>query len=597
MVANEARLTVAAERRLVQLLGTYEEELLRGARRLVATGHVVGFRREPDGMSARAFVQDSQLHEVTVGPYLRDGIHTHCTCATFLRNERCVHVVAVALTLHEDAVVEKPHTTSAVPILVMPGAAPSRSLSSTPARGAEPEPCPPILRGVYSVSLFLSRLALHAGVRISDSFDRWSPLADWWARSNHASTPGIIAIRKQVLLHAVEMDRDLATLRAWTPPEAPLPGSVFAEVYGALAERYLACRDDAQIRRAAPGPLEGRRHPGFDLFYDAQRGVFEARERRVPLLTDPFKLSFMLPLGTRGEPRFEAGTLEAHGPPDAWDLFALREVLIALHARTEDAVVALERELGRPVWDHVLEQLGHDKPKATEPRSWSFTLAQTYRGGTYRLTPFSRRTLQNGKPAKWKKDTFEALYMEESLPLEREIARVAMCSLERANEAKLALGTPQGHELLRLLGQHGAVRWQEGAKSDPDGDPAAEIIAGDLAMRMAPGPDGALSPQFTVGGRLLEASLLSGVESTGLRGAQRGHTVASVFVPPALRPWLDAAHSIGAAMAFPPESVPRLLVAAQPLINAGVVELPRDALGVELPYEPTPALRVEWQPH
>jgi superfamily II DNA or RNA helicase len=599
VVANEARLTVAAERRLVQLLGTFEEELLRGARRLVATGHVVGFRREPDGMSARAFVQDSQLHEVTVGPYVRDGIDTHCTCATFLRNERCVHVVALALTLHEDAVGEKPHTTSGAPMLVMPGAAPSRALgsASASARGPEPEACPPLLRSVYSVSLFLSRLALHAGVRISDSFDRWSPLADWWARSNHASTPGIIAIRKQVLLHAPEMARDLATLRAWTPPEAPLPGSVFAEVYGALAERYLACRDDAQIRRAAPGPLEGRRHPGFDLFYDAQRGVFEARERRVPLLTEPFKLSFMLPLGTRGEPRFEAGTLEAHGPPDAWDLFALREVLLALHARAEDAVVALERELGRPVWDHVLEQLGHDKPKAPETRSWSFTLAQTYRGGTYRVTPFSRRTLQNGKPAKWKKDTFEALYMEELLPLEREIARVAMCSLERANEAKLALGTPQGHELLRLLGQHGVVRWQEGAKSDADGDPAAEIIAGDLAMRMTPGPDGALSPQFTVGGRLLDASLLSGVESTGLRGAQRGNTVASVFVPPALRPWLDAAHSIGAAMAFPPESVPRLLVAAQPLINAGVVELPRDALGVELPYEPAAALRVEWQPH
>lgn len=89
MVANEARLTIAAERRLVQLLGSYEEELLRAARRLIATGHVVGFRREPDGMSASAFVQDSQLHEVRVGPYVRDGIDTHCTCATFLRNERC----------------------------------------------------------------------------------------------------------------------------------------------------------------------------------------------------------------------------------------------------------------------------------------------------------------------------------------------------------------------------------------------------------------------------------------------------------------------------------------------------------------------------
>jgi superfamily II DNA or RNA helicase len=585
VVTNEARLTVAAERRLVQLLASFDPDLLRGGRRLVTTNHVVGFRREPDGMSARAFVQDSHLYEVTIGPYTRDGIDTHCTCATFLRNESCMHVVAVALTLHEDALGELPRAVSPV---VVPG---------RPSPSSEPDACPAILRGVYSVSLFLSRLAIHAGVRIADSFDRWSPLADWWARSSHATTPAIIALRKQVLHHAVEMEKDLATLRSWTPPDTPLPGTVFGEVYTALAERYLACREDAQIRRAAPGPLEGRRHPGFDLFYDAQRGVFEARERRVPLLTEPFRLSFTLPLGTRGQPRFEPGALEAHGPPDAWDVFALRAVLIALHDRTEDAVVALERELGRPVWDHVLEQLGHDKPKGAEVRSWSFTLAPTYRGGTYRVTPFSRRTLQNGKPAKWKKDTFEALYLEESLALEREIARVAMCSLERASEARLALGTPQGHELLRLLGQHGAVRFQDGAKSDPEGDPPAEIIAGDLAMRMAHGESGALSPQFMVEGRIVEASLLSGAESTGLRGAARGTTVTSVFVPPALRPWLDAAHTVGPAMAFPPESVPRLLATAQPLIDAGVVELPRDALGVELPYEPTPALRVEWQPH
>jgi superfamily II DNA or RNA helicase len=579
-VANEARLTVAAERRLNELLRDYDEDTLRSARRYVTAGNVVGFRREPDGMSASAFVQDKHLQQVTIGPYEPVGLASNCSCVTFARDGRCVHVVALALTLQDDASASGPRTTSLV---------------AAPAPTSVPDAIPPVLSPVYSVSAFVSRLALHAGVRIGDSLDRWSPLRDWWARSNHATTPAIIAIRRHILAHAGEIARDLETLRTWTPPEAPLPGTIFADVYASLAERYLACRDFALVARAAPGPLD-RRHPGFDLFYDAQSGVFTARERRSPLLVEPFRLSFALPLATRGKPRFEAGVLEPHGPPDSWDLFALREVLIALHARSEDAVVALERELGRPVWDHVLEQLGHHKTKAVETRTWSFTLATTYREGTYRVLPFSRRTLLNGKPAKWKKETFEALYMEEALPLEREIARVAMCSLERAGEARLTLGTPQGHELLRLLGQHATVHLQTGAKTDPEADPVAEIIAGDLAMRMIPGPDGALTPSFMVGERLVDASLLNGIESTGLRGAARGTTIASLFVPPALRPWLDASQSVGAAMAFPPESVPRLLVATQPLINAGVVELPRDALGVELPYEPAPALRVEWQP-
>ena len=65
-------------------------------------------------------------------------------------------------------------------------------------------------------------------------------------------------------------------------------------------------------------------------------------------------------------------------------------------------------------------------------------------------------------------------------------------------------------------------------------------------------------PRFMVDGRIVEASLLRGTESTGLRGAVRGTTIASVFVPPALRPWLEASQTVGAAMTFPPESIPRL---------------------------------------
>jgi superfamily II DNA or RNA helicase len=459
-----------------------------------------------------------------------------------------------------------------------------------------PEALPAILRGAYSTSLFLSRLALHARQRIGEGFDRWSPLPEWWERSNGATTPAIVALRKHVLAHVDEISRDLETLRTWTPPPSPLPGTTFGDVYTKLAERYLARRADAQVCRGAPGPLEGRRHPGFDFRYDAQRSVFDARERSSPLLTQPFHLAFSLPLSARGEPHFDESALEAYGPADAWDLFALREVLIALHARTEDAVLALERELGRPVWDHVLEHLAEGKHTAAEAREWSFALTPTYRPGDYKLVPFSRRPTTKGKATKWKKETFEALYMEDSLTLEREIARVAMCSMDRPSEARLTLGKPQGHELLRLLGQHANVRCQLAGAPDPGGDPPVEIIVGDLAMRMAPDADGILTPRFLVSGRLVDGALLNGPQSMGLRGAAQGTKIVSVFVPPALRPWLDAAHTMGGAMAFPPEAVPRLLTATEPLLSSGVVELPREALGVELPYEPAPALRVEWQP-
>ena len=476
------------------------------------------------------------------------------------------------------------------------GATPARQPSVSSPVLPEPEVLPALLCGVYSASVFLSRLSIHTGARVGDGIDRWSPLRDWWARTNGATTPAIVTLRRHLLVHVDEMARDVETLRTWTPPEPPASSNVLAEVYAKLAERYLAVRHATQISRGAPGPLEGRRHPGFDFFYDAQRCVFEARERRTMLLLEPFRLAFSLPLSSRGEPRLADGALEAQEEADAWDVFALRAVLIALHARTEDAVIALERELARPVWEHVLEQLGAPDLAESPSREWSFALAATYRAGEFRLVPHSRRALASGKTSKWRKETFEALYLDESLPLGREIARIAMCSLERVSEARVTLGTPQGHELLRLLGRHPNVRLRQTAKADPDGDPLAEIIAGDLTMRMVPGSDGALAPRFMVDGLLLDVSMLNGVESTGLRGAVRGTTVASVFVPPTLRPWLAVAQNVGAAMTFPAESMPRLLTATESLVSAGVVELPRDALGVELPYEPAPALRVEWQP-
>ena len=272
-------------------------------------------------------------------------------------------------------------------------------------------------------------------------------------------------------------------------------------------------------------------------------------------------------------------------------------MIIALHDRTVDAAVALERELSRPVWEHVLEQLDREHKPAAETREWAFSLAPSYQPDELHVVVLSRRVLQSGKLSKWKKETFEQLYMDESLTLEREIAGMALCSADYGSDLRIKLGRPRAHELLRLLARHSNVHLHTGKKADPDSDPALAIIVGDLTMRMERAADDTLVPRFLVGEKPIDPSTFAGSkESTGLRGALHDTTITSVFVPLALRSWLTTAQSVGAAMSFPPESMPRLLTATQPLVSSGVAQLPRDALGVELNYEPAPALRVEWQP-
>jgi superfamily II DNA or RNA helicase len=94
-------------------------------------------------------------------------------------------------------------------------------------------------------------------------------------------------------------------------------------------------------------------------------------------------------------------------------------------------------------------------------------------------------------------------------------------------------------------------------------------------------------------GRALE--LLGESGSGPFRASVRGATLVSAYVPAALRKWIDAATAMGASLAFPPEAIPKLAAVAQPLLAAGVAEMPKEALGSELPYEPRAALRVEWR--
>ena len=464
---------------------------------------------------------------------------------------------------------------------------------------ASSEPLPEVLTSVYSASSFFKRLGIHLARNVGDGLDRWSPLADWWTRTAKNAVPMVVSMRQHVLAATPEIEADLQALRTWTPPKLErLPGTLFATVYEKLAERYLAERGEPRIVSAPPGPLAGKRHPGFDFSYDAEHGKFSARERRSTYLTEPLALEFTLPLSSRSEPQFEENAYGMGGRVDAWSLFALRAIVQAFHSGEPDAVFALERELERPVWDHVLEKVTSEEAEASITREWAFSVTESFRAREYRVSPFSRRLLQNGKPSKWKRESFETLYAsaEESQNLERDVSRVAMCSLLRVNEAKIQLSTPQGHELLRLLALHPRVRLASSARADPDSDPRAEIIVGDLGMRMEPDAHGLLAPRFHVGGDSFDAQLLAGTDPTGLRGTAVGSTIISVFVPAGLRRWLDAAQTVGAAMSFPREAVPRLLSQTQALVTAGMLELPRDALGTEVPYELAAAWRVEWHP-
>src|SRR5690606_5888241 len=148
--------------------------------------------------------------------------------------------------------------------------------------------------------------------------------------------------------------------------------------------------------------------------------------------------SLTVPLDPRKGVRFDHDALGLHQSVDAWELFALRALLLALHARTEEAVSALERDLSKPLWETLLDELAARRSCAAEARTWAFSLVAGFRGH-YTLAVHARGTRADGRPGPWRKQTFEALFGEDATPLEREIARVALSSLERPADARVDL--------------------------------------------------------------------------------------------------------------------------------------------------------------
>jgi len=465
--------------------------------------------------------------------------------------------------------------------------------------GLAAEPIPRLLAGVYSTHMFLSRLLFFTGEPLEPGGERWAPLVDWWRGGAGLGAPGQARLREKILAHAPEMADVLVALRAWEPSPSPAPGTPFGDVYARLAERYRAVRELAYIRSLPPGPLDAR-HPGFTFAWDPKVSAFTAAEWIPRAIGIPRELRFTLPLLHRSEPRFADGELDESDAPDAWSLFALRAILIALHAREDAAVLALERDVARPAWDHILEQLA-PRPARREARTeQAYHLSPGTRPDWLWVVAYSRRATTDGKTLKWKKRSFDSLYgdLSELDPLDRDIVRLCL-ALDRHGMRGVELGAPLGHEIAKLLAQHPRVSVSESdfmsRPTMPEDGLPADLVVGELSMRLEHLPSGGLSPSFFVGEREIAAAMLEGGASDAIRAAKRGPLLVSVSVPAPLRPWLAASAQMGMALTFPPDAVPKVVEATEPLVASGVATVPRTALGVEAKYRPEPALRVDWR--
>jgi superfamily II DNA or RNA helicase len=551
------------------LLRSYPARLVARGRDYAIAGRVLDVSTTDSEVHAR--VKGTVVYRVHLATAGKDALLSDCECPAFAREQSCKHVAALAWHLAERGI----------------------SGRAERSRPSSDRSVPEVLRQCHNTAALFERLALYAGTWAEPRVPNWLPFRDWWLTATARPTPESEALRRRLLAHVPELEASLRVLQSWEPPPLEGPATPFADLYRWLAAHYQRWRGRAVIVRFPPGPVDDPRHPGFSFSYEAGRHAFVAKERVAPALANPQRLVLTIPTHPGEAPRLEStAAAHAYAGHDAWELFATREVLRALHAREAEAAQRLERDLGRPAWDRLLEQLSGGRPNAArQEREWAFCLSTRYSETSLTVSAFAR----SGKATKWKRQSFELLLdADEAAPL-RDVARVAVCSLQRPSEAVIEVGTPQGHELLRLLAGLPNVRFATEYEPDPAHDPPARIEVGALTMRLEPAPNGSLSPRFMLGATELSAESLGEISRSGFCGVVRGTHVLAAQVPAPLRAWLDAAEQMGDALRFPPEAVPKLATTMQPLLASKMVEFPKTALGAELPYEPAPALRVEWR--
>ncbi len=569
------------------LLSSFDPDVLARGRDYAVRGLVTELHAAPDGI--RAVVLGKENYDVRLTSSM-GGAFVDCTCKAFERELQCKHGAAVLLML------DRGHG----PVVE----------DGTPRSSRKGDPPPEVFRLVHSAASFLARLSLYVGAELhNDNDDRYATLSNWWWTSARRSTPRATENRRHIVERAPEVLATISRLRAWNPPNPPGPGTAYAAFYTKVAKLYVRGRREPRVRGALPGPLD-ERHPGFTLSFDRKTRTLYATEIAAPpLLRTPLRLGVKVPSDPAGDVRLESASFMHE--TDAWELFALRAILIALVSRSDPTIEDLWTELGRPIWDFVLESLAaRESAKEPTPQEWLFCLAPSYRMIEYRLFAFTRSTRPDGKTRKWKRSSFDVLFGDPSASaLERDIARVALASTppHAKPEPTLILGTANGHELARLFAAHPRSLACSGHKPDPELSMPVSFLAGALTMVLDRGAEGALVPRFQVGDRELplDVGALEGRDGSIFRGAAAFDgkdgidsplTLVSVEVPPPLRPWIDMAAKMGSQLVFPREAIPKLAAATQSLTARGMVRLPREALGEELVYQPTAAVRVSWIP-
>jgi superfamily II DNA or RNA helicase len=548
---------------LDRILTDYDPEVVARGRRYAMEGRVVDVAEGAEEI--RASVRGSKRYDVTVRAWDTARPRATCTCPAYERVLECKHVAALAFTLHG-----RGRQTAAIPAL------------------------PSLFDAVYSAAAFFARLSFYAREPlvpdIPEARLHWSPLRDYWVRAERE--PEAARLVACALEHTQEIAAVVDALRTWNPTPTRGPLGPFVEK---LIAEYRDRRGAVEIRHALPGPLDDR-HPGFDLRYEPKKRRLVLQEKWEGI-GKPKQLALEVPLDPAAPLAFEDQAFtDLGGVADAWELFALRALIERVVHGEGDDVQRLTQALARPVWDHVLDALA--RPVAVpEPREQAFCLSERTRPGEWKLTAWSR---SKDGPGKWKRQPMEQLLVE-GTPLEREIGKLALCSMQHRDHV-VVLGTAHAHALLGQLADHPRVRLE----SDPDAAPVTAILAGPLTLRFDD-EKGILRPRFRIGDVDLPmpiAALTMG--APGQRGkaspivsgtwSMRGETyVCSAVVEPSVRPWLEMAQKLGDALVFPPEAVPRLVKTTEALVSAGSVQLPREALGEERTYDPRPALRVTWR--
>jgi len=499
-----------------------------------------------------------------------------CECPAFLP-PGCKHVAALLFIL---------------------GARPRTAQPVDPFSIERPKPAhprPPIVEAAATapIRIFANRLSAYAGVALPAPTSGWRTLGSVWDARGPSDERLVAAIER----HGEEVLRVVDELRDFQPAVSHSFGEPYGDFYELLADRYRERARHAVLTENVPGPLD-ERHPGFSFRYVAASSLLSVREERSALGVTPLALDITVPLEPGDPIHVYPPATGADAVVCAWELFALRRLLLELVEPTSDAVKGLERELSRPGWSRVLDRL--TPPKAAKDRPAadaenSFVVAAL--AGRFDVLARTRRA---GTDTKWKNVALAALAQgtAPATALERRIARLAVArSGSGPNRgSSFEAGSPLGHELLSLLAEHPRV---SGFSRDSEVDAPLRLFVGELSLALDVSPAGAAEVVFRVGQAEVPPAAFEGSLDRGAStwwGYSGGDVLASILVPKELQPWLEARIDAPASLSFPSDALKELVDRVGPLAQRGLVEVPKVALGAELAFEPQAALRVEWMP-